>query len=377
MVLNNGANLEATVWPWYAADRSVTWSSSDERIATVDENGRVTATGLGRCVITAVSNLDPGKSASCTVSTFRHGKTLQAIIWDESGEVYLSRFDTQTIPQYTKLTEKGLGIDLAPAPGQPGNSLMAVFGGNVLNVDAETGDYYNWYYMFANNLVGTQEYKYGKYDTMVDWYFIIDRMGYVYLMGFWEQDGKYYYLEQEILAPRGIYTKLDFEMETQYFGSAYFDGEMLYFSAYRRSRNDVTLMAIDVAGGSRTCYELGTFADGVWPVAGLMESGELRNHIGIITGAQGIQALSQPRPVEQPTQTKGGLHSAAVPMSFPEVGTDRVQVDVTLPTAGTNADMTVFFDSTATAPPSQRPPAPRAASPPTPAPVAATATLQS
>ena len=272
-------------------------------------------------------------------------------------------------------------VDLAPAPGQPGNSLMAGFGGNVLNVDAETGDYHNWYYMFANNLVGiayvgTQEYKYGKYDTMVDWYFIIDRMGYVYLMGFLEQDGKYYYLEQEILAPRGIYTKLDFEMETQYFSSAYFDGEMLYFSAYRRSRNDVTLMAIDVAGGSRTCYELGTFADGVWPVAGLMESGELRNHIGIITGAQGIQALSQPRPVEQPTQTKGGLHSAAVPMSFPEVGTDRVQVDVTLPTAGTNADMTVFFDSTATAPPSQRPPAPRAASPPTPA-SAATATLQS
>ena len=136
---------------------------------------------------------------------------------------------------------------------------------------------------------------------------------------------------------------------------------------------DVNTMAIDVAGGSRTCYELGTFADGVWPVAGLMESGELRNHIGIITGAQGIQVLSQPRPVEQPTQTKGGLHSAAVPMSFPEVGTDRVQVDVTLPTAGTNADMTVFFDSTATAPPSQRPPAPRAASPPTPA-SAATAT---
>ena len=119
MVLNNGANLEATVWPWYAADRSVTWSSSDERIATVDENGRVTATGLGRCVITAVSNLDPGKSASCTVSTFRHGKTLQAIIWDESGEVYLSRFDTQTIPQYTKLTEKGSASTWPRPPASP------------------------------------------------------------------------------------------------------------------------------------------------------------------------------------------------------------------------------------------------------------------
>ena len=400
VVLNNGLNLEATVWPWYVSDRGVIWTSSDETVATVDENGRVSAVGLGECVITATSRIDPNKKATCAISTFAHEKTLQSFIWDEEGEVWLSEINTSKIPAYTKLLDKSMGIDfgaatmgqdgylyaaslnintmrselykldpgtfavtkigpsadayvdLAPAPGAPKPSLMAVFGGNVLHVDAETGDYYNWYYMFSNNLValayvGTQEYKMGSWDTMVDWYFIIDRLGYVYLMGFLEQDGKYYYLEHDTLAPKGIYTKLDFEMDTKYFGSAYFDGEMLYYSAYKESEDNVTLMAIDVAGGSKVCYELGTFADGVWPVAGLMELGEVKNHIGVIMGGNAYETMSQPAPVEQQSFRKGqgSLNSVAAPMSVPEVKKDLVNVDVTLPETATNAEITVSFDA--------------------------------
>ena len=406
VVLDIGMNLEATVWPWYASDRGVVWTTSDANVAQVDEHGRVTATGLGECIITATSRLDPGKSAQCAISTFEHEKTLQAIIWDEESEVWMSEFNTSEIPDYTKLSDKSLGInlaaatmgqdgwiyaasiymdsmssdlyrldpdtfaatrvgssadayvDLAPAPGAPGNSLMAVYGGNVLHVDAESGDYYNWYYMFSNNLValayvGTQPYNYGSYDTMVDWYFIIDRLGYVYLMGFLEQDGKYYYLEHDTLAPKGIYTKLDFEMDTQYFGSAYFDGEMLYYSAYKESQDNVTLMAIDVAGGSKACYELGTFADGVWPVAGLMEPGEVVNHIDVIMPEQTLETMSMPMRVEQSSELKGvresravgTLNNAAAPMSAGAVREEQVYVDITLPNASTNADLTVSFDA--------------------------------
>ena len=235
---------------------------------------------------------------------------------------------------------------------------MAVYGGNVLNVDATTGDYYNWYYMFSYSLVGiayvgTQEYKYGTYDTMVDWYFVIDRMGYVYLLGFLEQDGKYYYLEHDRLAPGGIYTKLDFEMETPYYGSAYFDGEMLYYSAYKQSENKVTLMAIDVMGGTKVCYELGVFDKGVQPVAGLMELGEIENHIDWILGNQPAQAM-MPTAVSEKAEPKGtraepSEESAirfAAPMSVGETRDELVYVDVTLPEAGTNADMTVTFDPT-------------------------------
>jgi len=59
--------LRATVSPADAADVSVTWTSSDEAIATVAVNGRVTAVSPGTATITVTSNFDNTKKATCTV----------------------------------------------------------------------------------------------------------------------------------------------------------------------------------------------------------------------------------------------------------------------------------------------------------------------
>ena len=57
--------LKATVLPLGAFNQNVTWSSSDESIATVDENGLVTAVALsGSCVIT-VTTEEGGFSKQC------------------------------------------------------------------------------------------------------------------------------------------------------------------------------------------------------------------------------------------------------------------------------------------------------------------------
>lgn len=61
------AELSAVVTPSDATDTSVRWISENENIATVDENGLVTAVGAGKTRITAISSNEDVK-ASCLVN---------------------------------------------------------------------------------------------------------------------------------------------------------------------------------------------------------------------------------------------------------------------------------------------------------------------
>ena len=58
--------LTAQIIPEWADDISAEWVSSDETVATVDENGMVTAVGAGSCEITATSV--NGRSDCCSVN---------------------------------------------------------------------------------------------------------------------------------------------------------------------------------------------------------------------------------------------------------------------------------------------------------------------
>ena len=60
----------ATVLPDYATDKSVTWTSSDEAVATVDQTGKVTAVAIGNAVITATANDGSGVKAECAVTVY-------------------------------------------------------------------------------------------------------------------------------------------------------------------------------------------------------------------------------------------------------------------------------------------------------------------
>ncbi len=55
LVLDETISLSASIIPADADDQSLTWSSNDENIATVDNNGAVTAKGTGVAIITATS----------------------------------------------------------------------------------------------------------------------------------------------------------------------------------------------------------------------------------------------------------------------------------------------------------------------------------
>ena len=60
--------LTATVEPDNATNKAVTWSSSNENVATVDQNGNVKAVGAGKATITATTADGSGVSATCTVT---------------------------------------------------------------------------------------------------------------------------------------------------------------------------------------------------------------------------------------------------------------------------------------------------------------------
>ena len=62
------ASLTATVNPGNAANKSITWSSSNSSVATVNANGTVTAIANGTADITATAADGSGVSAKCSVT---------------------------------------------------------------------------------------------------------------------------------------------------------------------------------------------------------------------------------------------------------------------------------------------------------------------
>lgn len=82
LTVGKSFTVTANVKPDDAFDRTVTWSSSDPSIATVDENGTVTAIAEGEVIITAESA--DGVKAECRVTVEKEkesfGKTLLNVI---------------------------------------------------------------------------------------------------------------------------------------------------------------------------------------------------------------------------------------------------------------------------------------------------------
>ena len=66
--VGNSETLTATVAPENAANKALTWASSDEDVATVAPDGTVTAVKVGTVTITATAADGSGKSATCTVT---------------------------------------------------------------------------------------------------------------------------------------------------------------------------------------------------------------------------------------------------------------------------------------------------------------------
>ena len=330
--LVKGANvkLTASVTPWGTPDETVTWSSSDDSIATVNKYGVVTAVGKGSCTVTATSNGDSTKSASCDVSvitlpllvqgvlqdkngnpqffswdlekeaTWTPGAALQtdisSFVWDWNGNDGAYGYQMNTDGYlYTVDMETGETVASSDAPNNFGaplndmemsyalndslgkNYILGVYDNYVLFSDAADNDFSNGY-DFAGDLAQTGASAFtgiawiGQYSyqgIIFDVYYLLDNANYLWTFGFNVEEG--YRLSFGDPSP------VDFDLSwPTYDGSQYCslilgdDGEAAYLSYFTGETNE--LYRIIESEGEDGNYSaaatlLGDVGADVWPCA--------------------------------------------------------------------------------------------------------------
>lgn len=111
--VGNTVTITATVAPEEATNPAVTWSSSDESVATVDETGKVTAVATGNATITATSEDDSSVSVDYELTVQQKKVAATTTKNNYSGS---NSAGTSTAPSYTAPAQTVTPSAPAPAP---------------------------------------------------------------------------------------------------------------------------------------------------------------------------------------------------------------------------------------------------------------------
>ena len=121
VVINETLQLSAIVQLGELADKTLTWSTSNPAVTTVDENGLVTAVSLGTATITATTNNVWNMSAQCVVNvvpttpyyiTFADDNVKAICIqnWDTNGDGELSNLEATAVINLGRVFENNTTI---------------------------------------------------------------------------------------------------------------------------------------------------------------------------------------------------------------------------------------------------------------------------
>nr|MCR4934559.1 Ig-like domain-containing protein [Lachnospiraceae bacterium] len=324
--------LTANVGPLTLLDDSVVWTSSDESVATVNEDGVVTAVEKGEAIITAttVAKDKDGKNltAECKVTVFTINTDLNAIVFDENSEVFFSTINTET-RDFTRLSEKqsapfwsaavvGDYLYVAEETEDELKSNLYLVDPNTFEsilIDSEdetrpwctdmayglvTESLYGTYAYFVpiyteegafDGVFNLSKYTQGEYlvgityagysyirslGMYADIFYLIDRSGVIYELDILE-DGRFGCV---VLGETGITTEGKMKYQSLYYD---FETGYIFYSNYDGGEES-KLYAIEkvITGSAITgfkTYKLGDFAEKVWPVAGLYRWENQRNDV--------------------------------------------------------------------------------------------------
>lgn len=130
--------LTAIIQPWTAADKSVTWTSDDTSVATVDKNGVITAVGVGECTVKAVPNGNKNISASCKVTVRGLEVTLEGLLQDEDGQPLFFNWNMAESSKWTKTGDFPVEIISATKFDRAGMIFAVDWDGNLNVFDSDT-----------------------------------------------------------------------------------------------------------------------------------------------------------------------------------------------------------------------------------------------
>lgn len=174
LTVGNSVTVTATVTPDNATNTTINWTSSDEKVATVDSNGKVTAVAAGNATITATSESDGDVSADYALTV---NKAAAKPATNYSGTT--SSAGAATTPSYTAPSAPSASTptyvpapapapapapDPAPAPAEPSQPS----GGDI--VPGSTEDYDNRYKDFGqwSGTDWTQDSSNGENNNITD-----------------------------------------------------------------------------------------------------------------------------------------------------------------------------------------------------------------
>ena len=263
IAVGDTSQLVAQVRPTNAVDKSLTWTSSDPSVATVDENGLVTGVSEGSAIITVTSN-QTGVTATCLVNvTMVEGPQNMA---------------------YTISAELGALVSFNPAmPAQTAKVVAKLDGGGNVKGMAY-GD--NCLYYIAYENWGTNLYKFdfvtkqSTFLTQLECWFEPTGMAYDIENNLFYVTGGFYLFQYDGNNLRPDYTNMTtYHMDSDYcsligvvvvdgtvytFGNEYYDSTpqvMKYTDFYYFSDREVILSGFDAAlvpGATDVSYHTGS-----------------------------------------------------------------------------------------------------------------------
>ena len=135
------AALNAEVSPFGVKPDGVTWKSSDETVATVNERGIITGVNKGTATITAASIKDPTATAECVVTVQTVDTTLVGALMDTNGDAQFYTWDMEHDTTWKKLVnfETTKSVSASTFDARTGNVYLQDGSFNINKMDLDTG----------------------------------------------------------------------------------------------------------------------------------------------------------------------------------------------------------------------------------------------